>query len=471
MNARRYITLLPIMCLLLTGCGLLGSPDGSTEEFSSYIPRGSRSDHSGNASSTNAPTSSSSRPTSSQSKTSGTSKEPSVPTGQVADRITYWCAPSDSQIMDALIQGFKESNPAYANVAIECSNIVDMWAAADQLMADPSVAADVLFFNDEYLDDVARGDLLAPLDGSLVNDFISPDATSACFYNGVQYAYPVSSHNSPIPFYDGTFLSQEDVSSLETILQKSASAGKKVCLDLRNGWYNPCMFWAGGGTLDLQSDGSLKASFDVEQLTGDRTIEAFERFKELYNQYRDTILVSSDSMIVESGFADHSVSYALLWNDYDMLHGQNPYVDCAPWPSVTIGSRFVPLDCFASYKLVACNGSMDPGRRYAAHAFAAFLAGEEAQQLRCEELGECPTNNYLLGYPEAINHPYYRTIAQMIGSGRTHVQGLSTNDYFWNEFALVGAIITNGTDSWGSYRNAKELLRSLLTNLAGQHGI
>ena len=56
-------------------------------------------------------------------------------------------------------------------------------------------------------------------------------------------------------FYDKSFFTEDDVKSLDTMMEKAAAAGKKVSMDVANGWYLYSFYAGAGLNLSLADDG------------------------------------------------------------------------------------------------------------------------------------------------------------------------------------------------------------------------
>lgn len=73
------------------------------------------------------------------------------------------------------------------------------------------------------------------------------------------YGYPMTADNGYFLYYDKSVLSEEDVQTLDGILAKANEAGKKVFMDVSNGWYIASFFLGAGCTLGLDENGKRPA--------------------------------------------------------------------------------------------------------------------------------------------------------------------------------------------------------------------
>ena len=66
---------------------------------------------------------------------------------------------------------------------------------------------------------------------------------------------PLTADNGYFMFYDKSFFTEDDVKSLDTMMEKAADAGKKVSMDVANGWYLYSFYAGAGLNLSLADDG------------------------------------------------------------------------------------------------------------------------------------------------------------------------------------------------------------------------
>ena len=64
--------------------------------------------------------------------------------------------------------------------------------------------------------------------------------------DGKLYAFPMTADNGYFMYYDSSVFSAEDVKSLDKMLEVAGTAGKKVFMDLSNGWYIASFFLGAG---------------------------------------------------------------------------------------------------------------------------------------------------------------------------------------------------------------------------------
>ena len=379
--------------------------------------------------------------------------------------LTYWCPSGDNDVMDTLVASFKTSDEKYKDLKIGRTANYGEGDSYRKLHADLKAAADVMLMVDDNIRAGVKAEEIAEIKDDEFKKEVSEGAIAACSVNGKLYGYPYRADNSPMPFYDTTvYTNAEDLKSFEKVLATAKAAGKKVALDLGNGWYNACLLWSGGGDFWLNDAGDTIVT-NVGG-TGDKKTDvakSLTAYKALFNAYKDTWDITSDTAKIEAGFKDKSYAYAVLWNDTANIQANNANVSVTTWPTIEIEGTAKPMDCFISYKAVICKeNDTDAERLNLAKAFAKFLANKASQKIRFEQLSYGPSNSELLASADVKASPFINAVSEMAAAGRTHSQALNVTQDFWTPMANIGGLVTNGKETWGDYPNAVNALDALV---------
>ena len=87
-------------------------------------------------------------------------------------------------------------------------------------------------------------------------------AIDAVTLDGKMYGIPFTADNSYFLYYDANFFSEDDVKSLDTMLEKAEAEGKQVFMDVSNGWYIASFFLGAGNTIEIDEDGKQVVDFN-----------------------------------------------------------------------------------------------------------------------------------------------------------------------------------------------------------------
>lgn len=172
--------------------------------------------------------------------------------------LTLWGAEEDQTMLREMADAFIEANKASVNLTVNIG-VQSESNAKDTILADVEAAADVYSFpNDQINELVAAGALMAIPDEMGRADVEARNTSgsvAAATVNGQLYAYPRTADNGYFLFYNKEYLSEEDVASWSTMLEKAAEAGKKVTMEMNSGWYTYGFFKAVGLDATLADNG------------------------------------------------------------------------------------------------------------------------------------------------------------------------------------------------------------------------
>ena len=251
-------------------------------------------------------------------------------------------------------------------------------------LEDPAAAADVFLFADDQLVDLVKADALYEVTRN--TDAIiaanTPGSINAASYEGTLYGYPMTSDNGYFLYYDKSVFTAEDLATLDGILAAANAAGKKVHMDVSNGWYLASFFLGNGCTLTIE-DG--KQVIDFNNANGLAAAEAIRAF------CNDPAFVTGDDSVLAGGIGDTiacGVSGTWMATAIQEKLGEN--YGCCKLPTFTCGGKQVQMGSFLGCKIYGVNSQT----AYPVEAMevAAYLTGEKAQIERYKALNYGPSN-------------------------------------------------------------------------------
>ena len=161
--------------------------------------------------------------------------------------LKVWGSQEDQELLGVLVENFKAANPDTTwDISL---GVVGEPDAKARYLEDPAAAADVFAFSNDQLLDLVNADALYEVTRNLDAIVAANSAGSieSATLDGVLYGYPMTADNGYFLYYDKSVLSEEDVQTLDGILAKANEAGKKVFMDVSNGWYIASFFLPGRG--------------------------------------------------------------------------------------------------------------------------------------------------------------------------------------------------------------------------------
>ena len=335
---------------------------------------------------------------SSESTSSDSSSSSSSSSDEVTDvTLTVW-SPQEDQDGDAdswlqkECEAFNEAHPEW-NITFEYG-VCSEGDAGDTVSADPTAAADVYMFANDQIPNLVANGALAELGGDTLEQIKSnnTDTTVASVtYNDAVYGVPFTG-NTWFMYYDTSVFSEEDIASLDTMLEKG-----KVSFPLSNSWYIASFYAANGCTLFGEDGTDEDAGIDF---SGDKAVAVTNYLVDLVGNSNFTNDADGSGL---AGLADGSVNaiFSGSW-DYEAVKealGDNMGVAAAP--SITIDGTACQMKAFAGSKAIGVNPNCE--NQQVAVALAAYLGSTDAQSdhYTMRNIIPCDTNCDVSGDPVA----------------------------------------------------------------------
>ncbi|MBR2534129.1 MAG: extracellular solute-binding protein [Erysipelotrichaceae bacterium] len=291
---------------------------------------------------------------------------------KVAVTVTVW-GPQEDQSDDngrwlqTMCENFAAAHPEWEitfNYGV-CSE----GDAKTNVTTDPAAAADVYMFANDQIPDLLKAGAIAELGGSTVEAIKknnSGTTVNTVTYDGSVYGVPFTA-NTWFMYYDKSVFTEEDIKSLDTMLEKG-----KVAFPLNNSWYLASFYVANGCTLFGPDGGDAAAGLDF---SGDKAVAVTDYLVDLV---ANPNFVNGD---VSTG-TDISAFFSGTWDAQKALDAYGDNLGIAASPAYALGQ----LKSFAGSKAIGVNPQT---ALYAEHpeiavALAAYLGSTEAQQAHYE---------------------------------------------------------------------------------------
>lgn len=319
------------------------------------------------------------------------SKTQSVPKeGEVESiRLMVW-APSEDQSKDSgewlqkCCEAFAEQHPEYDIDFVY--GVADEATAATQVAQDAEASADVFMYANDNLTVLTDAKAAAKFGGIYEQEIMNTNSetvTDSLRSEGFLYGVPFTT-NTWYMFYDKSVFSEEDVKSLDTMLEKGV-----VSFPFTNSWYLPSFYVANGCT--LFEDGTVEeAGVDF---SGEKAEEVTNYLIDLINNPNFVVDADGSGM---AGLRDGSIK-AIFTGSWDAgsikeILGDNMGV--AALPSYNLNGEEKQMMAYAGSKAIGVNATSD--HMVASIQLAVYLGSAEAQKLHYELRNVVPCNEELL---------------------------------------------------------------------------
>ena len=358
--------------------------------------------------------------------------------------IKVWVADAIVDLTEAQIKRFNETNEdgITFKATIEKMGEGD---AASNMVQDVEAGADIYCFAQDQLSRLLTAKALAKL-GTKAVEFVTAnydaDSANSVTVDGTMYAYPLTADNGYFMYYDKSVIPDEDVDSLEKLIEDCEKAGKYFSFDLKNVWYSAGFFFGDVGctsTWVMDADGNAKGV--VDNFNSDKGLIALKGMKKLldsdcWNSSSEVSAFESNSAIVVSGTWGSSTAKQIL--------GDN--LGVADLPSYDIDGTAYHIGSFFGFKLMGIKPQEDPVKNAALNKLAQFLTGKECSLERHASNGWGPANLEAQADEAVLNDPILAAVYAQKEYGQVQ---LAISGAWWNIGNVIADEAKDATDEEG----------------------
>ena len=145
--------------------------------------------------------------------------------------LTVWGGEEDEALLEQIFASFREHYAGQADFRITYQSQSES-NCKDVLLGDLEAGADVFAFADDQVAALAAAGGLDPIeDDAAIRGASLPAAVEAASVEGALYAYPLTADNGYFLYYNKAYFTDEDVQSLDRMLEAAEQAGKLVAMD------------------------------------------------------------------------------------------------------------------------------------------------------------------------------------------------------------------------------------------------
>lgn len=342
--------------------------------------------------------------------------------------LKVWGSGEDQAMLGEMIEAFKKSRTDDGKTYNITLGVVGEDEAKTRVLEDPAAAGDLFAFSDDQLIDLHRAGALYEItrNKATITTENSEGSVQAASVGEALYAYPVTADNGYFLYYDSRVLSAEDVKTLDGLLAAANTAGKRVYMDVSNGWYNAAFFLGAGCKLGLDDKG--KQTCDFNNTRGIQAGEAIKAF------CADPAFVTGNDAVLTGGIGNTiCAGISGTWNADAIKEKLGSGYAAVKLPTFTCGGVQVQMASFAGYKLLGVNASTK--HPVEAMELAEFLTNEENQIKRFETRAMGPSNLKAAASEAVKSNVALAALAQQNVHGVTQREVLSST---WDPLEAFG---------------------------------
>lgn len=346
--------------------------------------------------------------------------------------LKVWGAQEAQDFLKDRIEDFKAENEG-TDYNIELG-VVGEPDARDVVTQDLDAAADVFAFANDQITDLHEAGALYEITKNK-DEIVSRNvegSVEAAMIDDSLYAYPMTADNGYFMYYDSSVFSEEDVDSLDRMIEVAEEEGRKIFFDVANGWYNASFFLGAGNTIEIDEEGVQKVDFNNEQgVKAGNFIRDFTA-SDAFIGGDDEVLTSQESI---------AAGVSGTWNAGAMQDKFGENYAATKLPTMNLDGEEKQMASFGGYKLMGVKTSTE--HPLEAMALAEFLTNEESQIMRFEtrELGP---SNIKAAEAEAVQENI--ALSALAEQSEYAVSQQNVLGSFWEPAEAFGTAMIDGSD-------------------------
>ena len=328
--------------------------------------------------------------------------------------------------------------------------------ASKNVTQDPTAAADVYMFANDQLGMLIQANAIAKLGGSYLEQVTSdnPDTmiASVTGTDGGVYGVPFTG-NTWFMYYDKSVFTEEDIKSLDTMLEKG-----KVSFPLKNSWWFAAPYYANGCTIFGETVMDAAAGFDFG---GEKGTAVTKYLVNLVNNPNFVVDADGSGM---AGLRDGSVNvmFSGTWDAAAVKEALGDNFAAAQLPTINIDGTDKQMLSFAGSKALGVNPNCK--NMQAAVALAVYLGSAEAQLAHYEMRGIIPTSLALMDNATIQSDPVAAAQANTIANTSVLQSSLPEMQNYWTPSENMGKAIVSGEVTLDNAAEKTEAYNSALNN-------
>lgn len=316
--------------------------------------------------------------------------------------LVVWGAEEDTELMNRIIEGFQANYQGQADFQISFE-VQGESQCKDALLGGLEDGADVFTFADDQLNALAAAGALDPIENAdEIRDRNLSSTVEAATVNGQLYAYPLTADNGYFLYYNKRYITEEQVKTLDGILEAAAAGGKVFAMDWSSAWYVYSFFGNTGLEVGLNDDGITnyctwnQADGDIRGIDVARAMLRIAASPGFSDRTDEEFL---------AGVKDGSVAAGIsgVWNSVTVEEAWGENAGAVRLPTYTCSDRQVQMASFSGCKLIGVNAYSEYPQ-WAAR-LAEWITNEENQRLRFEMRGQGPSNTAVADSEEIRQSP------------------------------------------------------------------
>ncbi len=345
--------------------------------------------------------------------------------------LLLWGAKEDEILLNKIIQTFQQQYQEQANFHITFAAQGET-ECKDVILGGLEESADVLTFADDQLSALAAAGALNTIENDdMIKQMNLSTAVEAATVRNTLYAYPLTADNGYFLYYNKRYFSDEDIQTLDRILEVAADNGGLFSMDWSSAWYVYSFFGNTGMEVGLNEDGITNYCTWNRQ---DGDICGVDVAQAMLNIATQPAFSNRTDEEFLQGVRDGTVIAGVsgVWNAVAIEEIWGEDIGAAKLPTYTCGDRQIQMASFSGCKLIGVNA-------YSKHyewacKLAEWITNEQNQKLRFELREQGPSNIQAASSVEVQQSP---AIAALLEQSK-YSQLQRVGGKFWDPVTVFG---------------------------------
>ena len=392
--------------------------------------------------------------------------------GAVNTKIIVWATAQEEAVIKKVVDAYNAKQTEDTRKFQYEFKAVQEGDCGSALAKDATVAGApaLALIADDQIENLQSKNIILEVKGSYKDRVLyynSEVAVTGASSGDKLFGFPVTSDNGYFLWYNKSALTDQQVGSLESILEVAKATNKKMFMDVSNGWYVNSFFMSPEvcGAESLRWHKATEGTGNVYDITWDSDAGAAAAeyvSGKISTAVKDGNFIKGSNEVLAAGFLDTSiiagVSGTWMENDLKAAATANGYtLGAVKLPTFTYGGKAHQMASFTGSKVFVINKTRPVQEQKAAAALADLLTNKESQLTRFEERSALPCNKEAVQDKRYTEHVTLGGAALNAQNNYAAVQSLSAEDRYWSVGEAIGTAIYEGTIAEGGW---KEFLKT-----------
>lgn len=314
--------------------------------------------------------------------------------GKEKVELTVWSPPEDRAAIQEAVDSFKYQykNDADFEISIQDESI----SGIKKLIINGALnVADVYRYADDQVTDLINTGALKPVNFEIdktveENGGYDTDVIKSVTKDSNIYGYPATASNGFFLYYNKEYLNEDDVKTLDGIINKCNEQGKYLAMDFSSGWYTYSFFGGAGMSITMNED-NTKNVCDFNRKDGKYT------GVDVANAMLDALKsdgfrhIAVEEMInrIDEG-EDIAAIISGTWDYMDLYERWGDNLAATKLPTYTIKGNQEQMYSFFGYTYYGVH--KDAKNPEWSEKLARWLTNYDTQLRRYEVANDCPSN-------------------------------------------------------------------------------